>query len=175
MNTSKIRRGDIYYADLDPAQGSEQGGLRPVLIVQNDTGNAHSPTTQTVPLTTQTQKGRLPTHVRISKACGLSADSIALVEQLRTLDKSRLDAYVGRIRAKEQSAIDKALSVSVGLEDNRRPQITERTLCPRCKADYETSGYKVVKRGWQEYKEECDYCQTGMGFTYAVFDKEERR
>ena len=113
---TEVTRGDIFYADLNPAQGSEQGGVRPVLIVQNEAGNIHSPTVVVVPLTTKTGKGRLPTHVRISKACGLDADSLALTEQIRTIDRTRLDNYVGRIGTDEQIAIDKALAASVGLD-----------------------------------------------------------
>ena len=113
---TQITRGDIYYAVLDSAIGSEQDGIRPVLVAQNNIGNRHSPTTQIVPLTTQHKKSNLPTHVQISSVCGLDADSIALAEQLRTIDKSRLGRYVGRISADEQAAIDTALSVSLGLE-----------------------------------------------------------
>ena len=113
---SQLLRGEIYYAALDPVVGSEQGGTRPVLIVQNDIGNAHSPTVVVAPLTKQIKKSRLPIHVRIPKSCGLDADSLALAEQLRTIDRSRLGSFVGRIGAYEQTAINKALSVSMGLE-----------------------------------------------------------
>jgi len=109
-------RGSIYYVDLAGAVGSEQDGVRPALIVQNDIGNTHSPTTQIVPLTTQHKKINQPTHTRISNACGLSANSIALAEQLRTIDRSRLRGYVGRIGGTEQTAIDKAIAISLGLE-----------------------------------------------------------
>ena len=112
----KITRGNIYYADLGKTTGSEQSGVRPSVIVQNDVGNLHSPTTQIVPLTTQRKKPSLPTHVLISSACGLDTASIALIEQLRTIDKSRLDAYIGRISSNEQTAINKALVISFGLE-----------------------------------------------------------
>jgi len=112
----QITRGDIYYADLGKTIGSEQSGVRPSLIVQNNAGNRHSPTTQIVPLTTQRKKSSLPTHVRISSACGLDTASIALIEQLRTVDKSRLDAYVGRISQSEQTAVNRALVISIGLE-----------------------------------------------------------
>jgi len=114
--TKEIKRGDIYYADLDQTIGSEQSGTRPSLVVQNDLGNRHSPTTQIVPLTTRHKKASLPTHVRLSPACGLDTTSIALIEQLRTIDKSRLDAYVGRISTSEQTAVNRALVISLGLE-----------------------------------------------------------
>ena len=90
-----IKRGDIFYADLNPVIGSEQGGVRPVLITQNDVGNAHSPTVVTVPLTTKLQKSRMPTHVRIPKNGGLDADSLVLAEQIRTIDRSRLGTMSG--------------------------------------------------------------------------------
>ena len=86
-----VRRGDIYYADLSPVVGSEQGGMRPVLIIQNDTGNRHSPTVIAAAITSQTGKARLPTHIELAGAsCGLTRDSVILLEQVRTLDKSRL-------------------------------------------------------------------------------------
>ena len=111
----RITRGDIFYADLNPVRGSEQGGVRPCLVIQNDVGNAHSPTVVTVPLTTKLQKGRLPTHARIPLTCGLDADSLALAEQIRTIDRSRLGNYVGRIGTGEQAAINKALLISMDL------------------------------------------------------------
>jgi len=109
-----IRRGDIYYADLNPVLGSEQGDIRPVLVVQNDTGNKHSPTVVIVPLTSS-KKAFLPTHVRISRTGALAMDSTALCEQVRTIDRKRLDGYIGRIDEDTQTAIDAALAVSVGL------------------------------------------------------------
>ena len=168
--SNAIRRGDIYYADLAPVIGSEQGDVRPVLVVQNNAGNAHSPTTQIIPISKRTNKKRLPTHVCISKSCGLTTDSIALVEQLRTIDRSRLSGYIGRIGAVEQNAIDKALSVSVGIVVNRKDEIWDMTLCPRCKSEFEYGGYLLVKRGWQELKEPCDFCRVGRGWEYGVFE-----
>lgn len=116
--TNQIKRGDIFYAVLDPTVGSEQDGIRPVLIVQNDVGNQFSPTVIVAPLTTKTKKSNLPTHVLIPQSCGLDTDSIALAEQLRTIDKSRLGAYIGHIGTDKQAAIDKALAVSIGLGAN---------------------------------------------------------
>ncbi|MCL2547028.1 MAG: type II toxin-antitoxin system PemK/MazF family toxin [Oscillospiraceae bacterium] len=110
-----IKRGEIYYADLNPVFGSEQGDTRPVLITQNDIGNKHSPTLVVVPLTTKVKKNMMPTHVLIPQSCGLEIDSLALTEQIRTIDRSRLGSYIGRIGAEEQAAIDKALAVSIGL------------------------------------------------------------
>ena len=109
-----VKRGDIFYADLNPVIGSEQGDVRPVLIVQNDMGNKHSPTVVIVPLTSR-KKAFLPTHVRITPTGGLIADSVALCEQIRTIDGRRLDGFIGRIGVDEQAAVDGALAVSVGL------------------------------------------------------------
>ena len=90
-----IRRGELYFADLDPVTGSEQGGRRPVLVLQNDRGNSCSPTVIVAALTSQTQKTRLPTHIRVQgRRCGLDRDSVVLLEQLRTIDKSRLKKKV---------------------------------------------------------------------------------
>lgn len=115
MNT--VKRGEIYYADLSPVVGSEQGGMRPVLIVQNDTGNRHSPTIIAAAITSKTGKARLPTHIALNgRSAGLNRDSIILLEQIRTLDKSRLRERMGRLDERTMSAVDSALSVSFGLQ-----------------------------------------------------------
>ena len=111
-----IKRGDIYYADLSPVVGSEQGGLRPVLIVQNDVGNKHSPTVIAAAITSQHEKSKLPTHIDISaECCGLSKDSVVLLEQVRTIDKQRLKERMGAVDSSAMNRVDKALSVSFGL------------------------------------------------------------
>lgn len=113
---STVRRGDIYYADLSPVVGSEQGGMRPVLIVQNDTGNKHSPTVIAAAITSQVGKARLPTHIELSgTSCGLSRDSVILLEQIRTIDKSRLRERMGRLDEPLMNAVDSAIAVSFGL------------------------------------------------------------
>ena len=116
MVNQEIKRGDIFYADLNPVQGSEQSGVRPVLIVQNALGNQHSPTVVIVPLTSS-KKAFLPTHVRIARTGSLVADSTALCEHVRTIDRRRLDGYIGRINENTQMAVDAALAVSVGLDN----------------------------------------------------------
>ena len=114
-----IKRGDMFYADLSPVIGSEQGGIRPVLIIQNDMGNKYSPTVIAAAITSQIGKNRLPTHIEIdSKDVGLKADSVVLAEQIRTIDKSRLKERIGHID--DESVIHKindALGVSFGLEN----------------------------------------------------------
>ena len=113
---SIVKRGDIYYADLSPVIGSEQGGMRPVLIVQNDTGNKHSPTVIAAAITSQTGKAKLPTHIELSgRSVGLSRDSVILLEQIRTLDKSRLREKMGRLDGETMTRVDSALAVSFGL------------------------------------------------------------
>ena len=111
-----VHRGDIYYADLSPVVGSEQGGIRPVLIVQNDVGNRFSPTVIVAAITSQQNKTRLPTHIYIP-CCdsGLSRDSVVLLEQIRTLDKRRLKEYMGQLDENAMELIDEALQVSFGL------------------------------------------------------------
>ena len=111
-----IKRGDIYYADLNPVVGSEQGERRPALVVQNDKGNKHSPTIIIAPITGRLNKPPLPTHVLIPKSCGLDRDSLALTEQIRAIDRSRLGEYIGRADKSVMSRVDMALSVSVGLD-----------------------------------------------------------
>ena len=112
-----IRRGDIYYADLSPVVGSEQGGIRPVLIVQNDTGNKYSPTVIAAAITSQLGKNKLPTHIPIeARAVGLSRDSVVLLEQIRTIDKRRLKERMGRLDGEMMTAVDNALAVSMGLQ-----------------------------------------------------------
>ena len=111
-----VKRGDIYYADLSPVVGSEQGGMRPVLIVQNDTGNRHSPTVIAAAITSQTGTARLPTHIELSaRSYGLSRDSVILLEQIRTLDKSRLRERMGQLDAPTMDRVNNAIAVSFGL------------------------------------------------------------
>ncbi len=112
-----VRRGEIYYADLSPVVGSEQGGLRPVLIVQNDAGNKYSPTVIAAAITSQTGKTKLPTHIPLQaeQGCGLTKDSIVLLEQVRTIDKRRLRERMGQVDDTSMSKINQALSISLGI------------------------------------------------------------
>ena len=113
---SIVKRGEIYYADLSPVVGSEQGGMRPVLIVQNDTGNRHSPTVIAAALPSRLDKATLPTHIALAEgSAGLNRDSIILLEQIRTLDKTRLRERMGRVDESTMNAVDAALAVSFGL------------------------------------------------------------
>ena len=145
----EVHRGEVFYADLSPVVGSEQGGIRPVLIIQNDIGNRHSPTVIAAAITSQTGKARLPTHIELSaknyglpkdsvvlleqirthigvraNRCGLAKDSIVLTEQIRTLDKRRLRERAGRIPEDDMRRVDEALGVSMGLHDQPVAQST---------------------------------------------------
>lgn len=115
-----VKRGDIFYADLSPVVGSEQGGLRPVLIIQNDVGNRYSPTVIAAAITSKTEKSRLPTHISVQasvgeEGCGLARDSVILLEQIRTLDKRRLREKMGHLDEERMHKVDRALGVSFGL------------------------------------------------------------
>lgn len=115
-DTMPVKRGEIYYADLSPVVGSEQGGIRPVLIVQNDIGNKHSPTVIAAAITSQKDKARLPTHIDLDAShCGLARDSVVLLEQIRTIDKRRLKERMGELDAAVMYKVNQALSISFGL------------------------------------------------------------
>ena len=109
-----IKRGELYYADLSPVVGSEQGGVRPVLIVQNDVGNRYSPTIIAVAVTSQINKANLPTHIALDTTSGLPKDSVILAEQVRTLDKRRLKDKIGSLDEKSMERVNNALLVSLG-------------------------------------------------------------
>ena len=116
MTTPIVRRGDIYYADLSPVVGSEQGGLRPVLIIQNDVGNRYSPTVIAAAITSKLGKTRLPTHIDIyAQKAGLAKDSVILLEQIRTIDKERLSDCLGRISVQDMQRVEAAMAVSLGM------------------------------------------------------------
>lgn len=118
MNNS-VKRGEIFYADLSPVVGSEQGGMRPVLIVQNDVGNRHSPTVIAAAITSQINKAKLPTHIELgAKTYGLSRDSVILLEQIRTIDKKRLRERMGKLDDNLMGRVDNAIAVSFGLTGN---------------------------------------------------------
>lgn len=113
-----VRRGDIFYADLSPVVGSEQGGIRPVLIIQNDMGNRYSPTVICAAITSQINKAKLPTHIEVSaEKYGLVKDSVILLEQIRTIDKKRLREKIGGTDRLLMVRVNKALSVSLGMDE----------------------------------------------------------
>ncbi len=123
MARRKIRRGDIFYADLRPVVGSEQGGIRPVVILQNNTGNYFSPTTIAAAITSRSEKHQMPTHIWIGEQLqGLHKDSMILLEQVRTLDLKRLHEYIGCLDKKTLQAVDRGLTVSLGMKQARQEE-----------------------------------------------------
>lgn len=110
-----IRRGDLFYADLNPVVGSEQGGIRPVLVIQNDVGNHFSPTVVAAAITSRKAKNSLPTHILLENVPGLAPTSLLLLEQLRTIDRKRLRGYIGRISKEKMLEVDAALAISIGI------------------------------------------------------------
>ena len=125
----EVLRGQMYYADLDPVIGSEQGGNRPVLVIQNNVGNRHSPTIIIAPITTRVKKVHQPTHIGIPPYFGLPQNSMAMLEQIRTIDKGRLGSYIGCLNDDVMDYVDKALGISVGLhapvEENQKLHTNE--------------------------------------------------
>ena len=117
MASLNVKRGDIFYADLSPVVGSEQGGIRPVIIIQNDIGNRYSPTVIVAAITSQINKAKLPTHVEISsEEYGLNRESVVLLEQIRTLDKKRLKEKIGHMTEDDMKKVNKSLLISLNLQ-----------------------------------------------------------
>lgn len=126
-----VKRGDIYYADLSPVVGSEQGGLRPVLIIQNDVGNRYSPTVIAAAITSRMGKTRLPTHIDVyADKAGLAKDSVILLEQIRTLDKRRLKEKMGHLDESVMHAVNTAIAVSFGLGDTAPVHVAGEVTTP---------------------------------------------
>jgi mRNA interferase MazF len=170
----RCNRGEIYFADLEPVVGSEQGGRRPVIIVQNNVGNTHAPTTIVVPVTSKGRaKAQLPTHMPLVDVAGLKADSIALAEQVRVLDKARLEKYLGILPSAYLCVLDAVLVKSLGLFVPKRHNQDLMTLCPKCSSSFFESNSYVLRRSDynQKYKEPCTICSVGMGFDYYVCKK----
>jgi mRNA interferase MazF len=162
-----IMRGDIHIADLDPVVGSEQGGRRPCLVVQNDMGNRHAPTVIVAPITSR-MKPELPTHLPVSTVPASHKGSVALLEQLRTIDKRRLGAYRGSLGYVGMCMLDAALAASLDLRPKEQPP-TVMTLCRTCKAQFEDAGLTArLLSDLNGPKDTCDFCNTRCGFDYEV-------
>ena len=153
--TGSVKRGDIYYADLSPVVGSEQGGLRPVLIIQNDVGNRYSPTVIAAAITSRMGKTKLPTHIDIyADRVGLQKDSVILLEQIRTLDKRRLREKMGHLDSDVMEAVNNAIAVSFGLHEGIREPVRETIKEPVRTTDKpavkEPSGSRILHPPVQE-------------------------
>ena len=176
MNKTYLR-GDMYYADLGRGIGSEQEGYRPVLIIQNDTGNKHSPTVIVAAISSKVDaKAKLPTHYLLKAENGLELPSLVLMEQLRTIDKRRLETYIGHLEEQHIRRLNRALAVSVGLIEET-PKNLIMCLCPACANNFYGTGSYYLRRvhpGRVE-KDICTYCGQRPGFDYEVVKKKERK
>ena len=185
----EVLRGQMYYADLDPVIGSEQGGNRPVLVIQNNVGNRHSPTIIIAPITTRVKKVHQPTHIGIPPYFGLPQNSMAMLEQIRTIDKGRLGSYIGCLDDDVMDYVDKALGISVGLhapvEENQKLHTNEPhnnmpdemvlTLCGTCLKQFICSPEHIVRRiNHAQTKEPCMYCHVRDGYDHRIIHKKKR-
>lgn len=170
MEKKEIQRGEIYHADLNPIFGSEQGGYRPVLVIQNNRGNRYSPTVIIAAITSR-PKTKLPTHVLVSGIKGLEKDSFVLLEQIRTLDKQRLNNYVGKLNREQMLKVDKALQSSTGINRMDKPILI--CLCPVCaKPFYNSKEHFIVRANQgQKIKELCMFCNIRKGYDYLIRKK----
>ncbi len=169
-------RGDLYHADLGHGIGSEQGGSRPVVIIQNNVGNKHSPTVIIAAITGKVDsKPNLPTHyyLNASETEGLEVNSIVLLEQLRTIDKRRLNNFIGHLSEKHIQGINHALAVSVGLIESI-PKKLVLCLCSTCANNFYNSGAFSLRRvnPAQTEKDICTYCNSRKGFDYEVISND---
>ncbi len=172
MNRTYLR-GDMYYADLGKGIGSEQEGYRPVVIIQNDVGNKHSPTVIIASITSKRDaKAKLPTHYLLGAESGLELPSLVLLEQLRTIDKRRLGSFIGHLPEKHIQGINHALAVSVGLIESI-PNKLILCLCRTCAENFYGSGAFVLRRvnTEQTEKDTCTYCNSRKGFDYEIIPK----
>lgn len=163
-------RGELYYADLGIGVGSEQNGYRPVVVIQNDVGNKHSPTTIVAAISTQIKtKAKLPTHFHVSPACGLAQPSIIMLEQIRTIDKARLEKYIGKLSPSDMKGLNHALAISIGLMPVGPNKLT-LCLCSTCAENFYGSGAYSMRRvnPLEVEKELCTYCNQRAGYDYEI-------
>ncbi len=191
----EIFRGQVYFTDLGERIGSEQSGMRPVIIVQNDMGTRNSPTVVVVPVTSQIKKEDMPTHVWLSRNFGLDEVSIALCEHVGTIDKQRLLDNIGTVSPSELQRIDRALAISVGLvrwfnkpwidrtkyplkktNDKEPPAEMRLCLCPTCASQFYNLPEHIIRRvdPLQTDKEDCTYCNVRKGVDNRIIKKKKR-
>ncbi len=172
----EVKRGEMYYADLNPIVGSEQDGIRPVVIIQNDMGNRHSPTVIVAAITGRSKKPYMPTHVALPAGNGLEIPSTALLEQLRTIDKRRLLGYIGQLDEPTMKGIDFGLAVSLGIDMKNNSKKKRRgdgmllTLCSVCARPFYDSNEYTIRRANpnQQHKDTCCYCNCRQGYDFTV-------
>lgn len=166
-------RGDMYYADLGQGIGSEQEGYRPVVIIQNNAGNKHSPTVIIAAITSKMGvKPKLPTHYFINAEDGLELPSVILMEQLRTIDKHRLEKYIGHLKKKHVDGMNHALAVSIDLVQKTKYSLI-MCLCSTCAENFRSTGAYSLRRvdPQQMEKDTCTYCNQRMGFDFELIHK----
>lgn len=164
------RRGDMYYADLGQGIGSEQKGTRPVVIIQNNIGNKHSPTVIIAAITSKAGvKAKLPTHYYIGAGNGLELPSLVLLEQIRTIDKRRLSGYIGKLDEKHIRGINHSLAISIGLIEPIPSKLT-LCLCGACADDFRGTGAFLLRRANPQQVEMkvCVYCRQRKGYDYEI-------
>lgn len=172
MNRTYLR-GDMYFADLGKGIGSEQEGNRPVVIIQNNTGNKHSPTVIVASITSRTAaKLKLPTHYYVGPGNGLTSPSVVLLEQIRTIDKRRLDRYIGRLSEQEMQKLNIALAISIDLIENI-PDSMMMCLCRTCEEEFRNAGAYYLYPVHREQKETdtCTHCNVRNGLDFVVIRK----
>ncbi|NCC42895.1 MAG: type II toxin-antitoxin system PemK/MazF family toxin [Clostridia bacterium] len=164
----KIKRGQVYFADLNPVVGSEQGGVRPVLIIQNNVGNQYSPTVIVGAITKQKKPG-LVTHVRIDDVKNMENGSIVMLEHIRTIDKSRLGNYCCELDEIHMRKVEKAMAKSLSIREKEEKPI-ELCLCPRCANQFYHAPGTIIRRADydQIVKETCDFCGSRMGYDFYI-------
>lgn len=169
--TDYYKRGDVLKVDLNPVHGSEQGGIRPTIVLQNDIGNKYSHTIIVAAITTSAKK-ELPTHVPLNDIDVLNSESVLLLEQIRTIDIDRIQQYLGSLEESKMRIIDEALSISVGLTNTKRKGLV-LTLCATCAQVFYDSPYHDIKRidPAQVVKEPCTYCNVKNGFGFHIRPK----
>lgn len=174
----KVKRGEIYYYDFGQNEGSIQNGLRPVLIVQCDEGNANSTTTIVAPITTAIKKRYLPSHIYLNESCGLKKPSMVLLEQLKTISQSDLQERVGCLNdLNSQKAVNAGLKKALGLwVDKPRSDEDIRCLCSSCLSNLKLNKDIVIRRRnpFDKIKHKCDKC-TGTGYEYVLIEKQRSR
>lgn len=169
--TKHYKRGDVIIADFDPVLGSEQGGIRPALILSNDVGNKYSKTVIIAAVTTS-NKPELPTHLPLKGLDFLDSDSLLLLEQIRTIDLKRVTSYIGTITFEKMKLVDQALAISVGLVNKKRKGLI-MTLCSQCADVFFESPYHEIHRldPLQKNMESCTYCNVRHGYDYTIRPK----
>ena len=180
MNSLNVKWGEIYLCNLGNTKGSVQTGVRPVLVIQNNIGNEHSPTIVVATITSVLKKLNQPTHILLDTSCGLKEMSMVMLEQIRTIDKSKeLIEYVGEVTdEKAISKIQQGMLIELNLNsEHKTDRVSVKTLCPKCLSDYMKKTNFLLRRvePLQIKKDRCDRCQVNDGYSYFILRKKAMR